>query len=97
MATDKQAREALDRHITGNYGEDQFTNYDEGRRKLYDVTCVIGTVYEDLSSPLTAHEAAFLMVCRHDAPGTFSWTDNDGYTYSVTVERQDPPKDAEAS
>lgn len=40
----RQESEALDRHITGNYGEDQFSGLDPDV-PLFQVTCVVGEVF----------------------------------------------------
>lgn len=61
------------------------TNYPNG----FDVTCVIGRVELDGNGDFTPHEAAFLMIARHDARGTFNFPMQDGRTMSVTVDYPD--------
>lgn len=55
----------------------------------FDVTCVIGTVELNRDSNLTAHEAAFLLIARHDARGEFQFPMYDGRIMSVTVDYPD--------
>jgi hypothetical protein len=53
-----------------------------------DVTCVIGTVQlTDDESAMTANEAAFAMIARHDRPGTYNFPGVAG-TITVTVEHE---------
>lgn len=56
----------------------------------FDVTCVIGHVDIDpYGEGMSPHEAAFLLIARHDTRGTFQFPMEDGRTMSVTVEYPD--------
>lgn len=55
----------------------------------FDVTCVVGHVEFDSTGDLTPHEAAFLVIARHDNRGTFQFPMLDGRTMSVTVDYPD--------
>jgi hypothetical protein len=57
----------------------------------FDVTCVIGSVDITTSGPMTANEAAFGMIARHDRPGTYQFPGEAG-TITVTVEHEQPQK-----
>lgn len=53
----------------------------------FDVTCVIGRVEDDPNGTVTRHEAAYLLIARHDTPGTFTWKQpRGGPQVRVTVE-----------
>lgn len=70
---ERHDREALDRHITGNYGEDRFQP-----EPLFVVTCEIGAVWEDDSGEgRSAVEAAYSLIAKHDTQGTFRFRLND--------------------
>lgn len=56
---------------------------DEG--KLFDITCVIGSVYRDDNSGFTPREVAFLMIARHGADGVFHFPNEDGDDTVVEV------------
>lgn len=58
---------------------------EDARSGSFDVTCVIGTVIPSEDGTLSSHEAAFVLIAKHDTPGTFSWS-NDGHEVVVTVE-----------
>jgi hypothetical protein len=60
------------------------SSLDEAPRS-FPVTQVIGEVTIDRDSDLTAHEAAFLLIARHDTPGDFHFPLSDGRTCEVTV------------
>lgn len=51
--------------------------------KLFDVTCVVGSVYDGGTQP--PRIAAFEMIASHDADGTFTFPDEDGRIIEVTV------------
>lgn len=55
----------------------------------FDVTAVIGRVEFDALSDLSPHEAAFMLIAKHDARGTFNFPMEDGRTMSVTVDYPD--------
>lgn len=56
----------------------------------FDVTCVIGTVELDGGvGGLSPHEAAFLLIAQHDAPGTYQFPMPDGRTMAVTVDHEE--------
>ena len=87
----RREAEELDRHITGNYGEDQFMEYGE---KLFDVTCVIGSVRSGGDqSPM---QAAFALIADHQAEGQFRFPGEDGGEIVVTVEYVHPKTDEDA-
>lgn len=52
--------------------------------KLFDVTCVIGTVVAG-DEEMSPHEAAFLLIAQHDAPGTYVFPCANGDEVSVSV------------
>jgi hypothetical protein len=54
------------------------------RANGFDVTCVIGRV-EFGEGDHTPHEAAFLLIANHDAPGTYSFPAEREGTIEVTV------------
>lgn len=57
-------------------------------RKLFDITCVIGSVYEG-DSDFTPRQVAFLMIADHTRdlkdPSTYHFPDEDGNDTSLTV------------
>lgn len=55
----------------------------------FDVTCVIGTVDFRETGEFSPHEAAFLLIARHDTRGTFKFPMWDGREMSVTVDYPD--------
>lgn len=57
-----------------------------GPRKLFDVTCTIGSVYEG-QGDVTPYQAAFLLIARHDAEGQFRFPNDGPGETIVTVER----------
>lgn len=59
--------------------------------KLFDITCVIGSVYSG-ASDLTPREAAFLMIARleNKAGATFTFPNEDGTLNHITVETSEP-------
>ena len=64
--------------------------------KLFDVTCVIGSVYANsdrYEQARTAHEAAMLLITRHDAEGHYTFPLPDGGTAHVTIEFDHPTRD----
>lgn len=52
--------------------------------KLFDITCVIGSVYAG-GGDLTPREAAFLMIARHGADGLFVFPNEDGSLNHIDV------------
>lgn len=52
----------------------------------FDVTCVIGRVEFDNTGEHTPHEAAFLLIAKHDAPGEYVFPNADGGTCRVSVD-----------
>lgn len=100
MAT-RQERDALDRHITGNYGEDQFAHDSEGLPVIH-ITKTIGTVTLG-TGDLHPVEACYLAVCRADEDGRFEFTiphDGGGRGHFViTVEREftEPARDSKGT
>jgi len=52
-------------------------------RKLFDVTCVIGSVYDGGQEDPTV--VAFRLIAQHKADGTFTFPNADLETVSVTV------------
>jgi len=52
----------------------------------FDVTCSIGRVNFDELAETTAVEAAFLLIARHDAEGTYTFPAENGGQITVTVE-----------
>lgn len=59
--------------------------------KLFDVTCVIGSVYSG-KSDFTPREVAFLMIARAEHSGTYRFPDEDGTIIAVDVSREEAPK-----
>jgi hypothetical protein len=55
-------------------------------RHLFDVTCIVGSVELDPTSDQSPVEAAFALIAKHDAEGTYQFPHGDGRTYSITVE-----------
>jgi len=55
----------------------------EDPRKLFDVTCVIGSVYDGGQEDPTV--VAFRLIAQHKADGTFTFPNADLETVSVTV------------
>ena len=55
----------------------------------FDVTCIIGRV-EPGNGDLRPHEAAMLLIARHDAEGQYSFPMSLGGTQHVTVEFEAP-------
>jgi hypothetical protein len=53
-------------------------------RDGFDVTCTIGRVVFG-EGELSPHEAAMLLIARHDAPGTYSFPSEQPGTVEVTV------------
>lgn len=79
-----------------SFDEAQVPEYDTRKtpmepRKLFDITCVVGSVYAG-DSDLTPREAAFLMIARHgnQAGATFTFPNEDGTLNHITVETSDP-------
>ncbi len=58
--------------------------------KLFDVTCVVGSVYAG-DSDFTSREIAFLMIARHGADGEFTFPNEDGTINHVHVETERGP------
>lgn len=63
-------------------------------RPLFDVTCVIGSVFEG-DGDLSPHEAAFVLIAQHDTEGTFHFPSESGGTVAVSVEYLDAPDRSE--
>jgi hypothetical protein len=59
------------------------------RLNSFDVTCVIGTVRTDAANGEyeSPHVAAFALIAKHNADGTYTFPHADGGTVRVTVER----------
>lgn len=57
-------------------------------RKLFDVTCVLGSVYEDMNSQHTPREAAFNLIAVHNADGVYEFPLENGDILHVVVETQ---------
>jgi hypothetical protein len=57
----------------------------------FDVTCVIGRVNLTEDGEHSPHEAAFLLIAAHDAPGTYTFPLRHGGDCRVTVEYPDWP------
>lgn len=53
--------------------------------KLFDITCIVGSVYKSDSSGLTPNEAAFLLIARHGADGEYQFPAEHGGTINVGV------------
>lgn len=56
------------------------------RLQGFDVTCVIGSVVFDAMGDMTPVEAAYLLIARHGAPGSFEFPQAEGGTHRVIVE-----------
>lgn len=56
----------------------------------FDVTCVIGRVDVVPQGDVPAHVAAFELIARHDAQGSFRFPMPDGRTCVVDVFWEDP-------
>jgi len=57
-------------------------------RKLFDVTCVVGSVFVSEDGNQSPVAAAFQIIAEHDAPGVFTFP-LEGYgTFRVTVEHE---------
>lgn len=56
--------------------------------KLFDVTCVLGSVYEDMNGQHTPREAAFNLIAHHGADGQYEFPLENGDILHVTVETQ---------
>jgi hypothetical protein len=54
------------------------------QREGFDVTCTIGRVVFG-EGETTPHEAAFLLIAQHGAPGTFRFPAENGDEVEVTV------------
>lgn len=59
--------------------------WDTEPRALFEVTCVIGTVFDSMSGQFTPREAAFNLIATHNAEGTFSFPNENGSICHVTV------------
>jgi hypothetical protein len=55
-------------------------------RKLFEVTCVVGEVWEDLNSQHTPREAAFNLIATHGADGDYTFPLENGDILHVIVE-----------
>jgi hypothetical protein len=71
---------AMKRHIEDSWDE---LNETDG----FDVVCVVGHVSFDPTANQTPYEAAFALIARHGATGTFTFPDGNEFV-TVTVERQ---------
>lgn len=80
-------------HLKDHYDYPKPSN--ESPKDGFDVTCVIGRVEFDATGDLSPHEAAFLLIARHDTRGTFCFPMEDGRTMSVTVDYPDYPSEAQ--
>ena len=58
-------------------------------RKLFDITCTIGSVYQD-ENGMPARYAAFLLIAEHGADGTYEFPNEDGSINHITVETLSP-------
>lgn len=63
--------------------------------KLFDVTCVIGTVYATDHDGMDPREVAFNMIAHHGAEGTYSFPREQGGIEHVTVEWEEESETAE--
>lgn len=85
---DKRTKEALDNHITGNWGEDQLRTDDEGFQ-FFDVTCSIGRVtFDGEGNP---YEEAMKLIAQHGTEGTFSFPGADGRAVIVDIQFKGNP------
>ena len=55
----------------------------------FDVTCVVGRVEIGETGEHSAYEAAFLLIAKHDAPGTYNFP---GCTLTVEHHKEPPPE-----
>jgi hypothetical protein len=84
------------------YNDSAPVDYDypsDGRpRKLFDITAVIGEVYEDPRSGMSPREAAFLQIARYTESAvigtTFSFPNEDGGVNYITIEQTTPDQEA---
>lgn len=53
--------------------------------KLFDITCVVGSIYRGGGNGLTPREAAFLLIARHGADGLFVFPNEDGSLNHIDV------------
>lgn len=65
--------------------------FGEAYRFLVTVKSVVGEVVVDREGTVTAHEAAFMMIARHDTEGDYEFPMANGATCLVHVEHTDPP------
>ena len=94
MPTPKAPRDYsfLDSTAEATYqSEHSYANGPSSPTKLFDITCVIGSVYEG-QSEFTPREVAFLMIARHGADGTYTFPNEDGSINSLDVATVNPSK-----
>jgi hypothetical protein len=60
----------------------------DGPRRLFDVTCVLGTVWEDMDGQHTPREAAFNLIATHNADGHYEFPMENGDICHIIVETQ---------
>lgn len=60
--------------------------------KLFDITCVVGSVYRGVHGDLSPREVAFLMIARADHDGEFHFPNEDGLDICVAVAETRTPK-----
>jgi len=78
----RPAKVSWDSAVSDYVGPDD--SYGHPPRKLFDVTCVIGSVYDGGTEDPTI--VAFRMIAEHKADGTFTFPNIDLDTISVTVQ-----------
>lgn len=64
-------------------------------RKLFDITCIIGSVYESPDAQFTPNQVAFTMIADHvpalGAEVVFTFPDEDGSIINVAIHKSPAP------